>query len=86
MGIWLVNPQRAGTPVPIGVEEGWVSPDYARKLPAPVLVANAEGAGDQMFVTVLAPLDGEAAVDWNASHVWSPTGMCSTPPEPDLTS
>jgi len=42
VGIWLVDPQRAGTPLPIGVEEGWVSPDYARKLPAPILVANAE--------------------------------------------
>jgi hypothetical protein len=45
------------------VDEGWVSPEYARKLPAPILVANAEGAGEQIFVTVLAPLDGEAAVD-----------------------
>jgi len=63
VGIWLVNPQRAGTAIPIGVEEGWVSPEYARKLPAPILVANAEGAGEQIFVTVLAPLDGEAAVD-----------------------
>jgi hypothetical protein len=63
VGIWLVNPQRAGTAIPIGVEEGWVSPEYARKLPAPILVANAEGTGEQIFVTVLAPLDGEAAVD-----------------------
>ena len=63
MGIWLVDPQRVGTALPIGVEEGWVSPDYARKLPAPILVANAEGTGDQTFVTVLAPLDGEAVVE-----------------------
>ena len=28
-----------------------------------LLVANAEGAGDQMFVTVLAPLDAEAVVE-----------------------
>ncbi len=63
VGIWLVDPQRAATAVPIGVEEGWVSPNYARKFPASILVANAEGAGDQTFVTVLAPLDGEVAVD-----------------------
>jgi len=63
VGIWLVDEQRTGTPLSIGVEEGWVSPQYARRLAAPVLVANAQGTGDRTFVTVLAPLDGEAAID-----------------------
>jgi hypothetical protein len=66
VAIWLVDQQRAGTAVPIGVEEGWVSPDYARKVPAPILVADAQGEGDQMFVTVLAPLDQEAVLNLEA--------------------
>jgi len=63
VGIWLLDRQRAGTAVPIRVEDGWVSPAYGRKVPAPILVADAQGEGDQMFVTVLAPFDREAAVD-----------------------
>jgi hypothetical protein len=63
VGIWLVDRQRAGTPVSIAVEEGWVSPDYARKVPAPILVADAKGEGEQMIVTVLVPLDREATMD-----------------------
>jgi hypothetical protein len=49
--------------VPIAVEEGWVSPDYARKVPAPVLVGHVQGEGNQMFVTVLAPLGEEQTLD-----------------------
>lgn len=63
VGIWLVDRQRAARRLTIGVEQGWVSPEYARRTPAPVLVANVEGRGDHIFVTVLAPLEGEAAVD-----------------------
>ena len=63
VGIWLVDSRRAGTAISIAVEDGWVSPDYGRKVPAPVLVADLQGEGDQMIVTVLVPLDREAVVD-----------------------
>jgi hypothetical protein len=63
VGIWLVDHRRSGTAVPVGVEDGWVSPEYGRKVPAPILVADLHGEGDQMVVTVLAPVDREAAVD-----------------------
>jgi hypothetical protein len=45
------------------VEEGWVSREYARRVPAPVVVAEAQGAGDQTFVTILVPVDREAAIE-----------------------
>ncbi len=63
VGIWLVDPNGAALVLPITVESGWVSPGYARRVPAPVLIAGAEAAGDQMFVTVLAPWDAGAAID-----------------------
>lgn len=66
VGMWRIDGRRAGTTVRIGVEDGWVSPDYGRKVPAPVLLADLEGKGDQMIVTVLAPLDREAPVDLEA--------------------
>jgi hypothetical protein len=62
-GIWLVDDKRAATGLPIVMEEGWVSPEYARRVAAPVLTADAEGTGDRTFVTVFAVLEGEAAVD-----------------------
>jgi hypothetical protein len=50
VGMWLVG-------------EGWVSPEYARRVAAPVLTADAEGTGDCTFVTAFAVLEGEAAID-----------------------
>jgi hypothetical protein len=63
VGIWLVDEKRCGTALPIYVENGWVSPAYARRVRAPVVVVDAQGTGDQSFVTVLALVDGEPAVD-----------------------
>ncbi|HKT34002.1 MAG TPA: alginate lyase family protein [Nitrospira sp.] len=63
VGIWMIDQRRVGTALPIGIEDGWVSPEYARRVPAPVLVADANAAGDQSFVTVLAPVEGEAPLD-----------------------
>jgi len=63
VGSWLVDAKRAAVALPIDVEEGWVSPEYARRTPAPVLVVNVQGEGDLTFVTVLVPVEGEAAVD-----------------------
>ena len=37
------------------VEPGWTAPEYGRKLPAPVLVATAEGAASATFTTLVAP-------------------------------
>jgi hypothetical protein len=61
--IWLVDDKRGATRLPITVEEGWVSPEYARRVAAPVLTADAEGTGDRTFVTAFAVLEGEAAID-----------------------
>ena len=63
VGIWMVDDKRVGTAVPIGVEEGWVSPEYAQRVRAAVLAANAESVGNVTFVTVLAPVEGDAAAD-----------------------
>jgi hypothetical protein len=63
VGVWLVDDKRAATALPISVEEGWVSPEYARRLPAPILVADTQGGGNRIFVTVFAPHDGEATLD-----------------------
>ena len=63
MAIWRIDDKRRGTPLPISVEEGWVSREYARRVPAPVVVAEAQGAGDHTFVTILAPVDREAAIE-----------------------
>ncbi|HKY73016.1 MAG TPA: alginate lyase family protein [Nitrospira sp.] len=62
VGIWLDDGTHV-TALPVHVEEGWVSPEYARRVAAPVLVAQVPGTGNQTFVTVLAALDGETAVD-----------------------
>jgi hypothetical protein len=62
-GVWLVDDKRGATALPIVVEDGWVSPEYARRVSAPVLTAEAEGKGDRTFVTAFAVLEGEAAVD-----------------------
>jgi hypothetical protein len=61
--MWLVGDQRRATVLPIVSEEGWVSPEYARRVAAPVLTADAEGTGDCTFVTAFAVLEGEAAID-----------------------
>ena len=53
----------SATALSITVESGWVSPEYGRRMQAPVLVVNAEGEGNRSFVTVLAPVEGETAID-----------------------
>jgi len=58
-----VEEGRVATPLEVTVEPGWVSPEYARRLPASILVADAQGTGDRTFVTVLVPLEGDAAID-----------------------
>jgi hypothetical protein len=63
VGIWLVDEKRRGTALPIGVEDGWVSPEYACRVRSPVLVVEDQGKGDRSFVTVLVPAEGEPAVD-----------------------
>ena len=63
VAIWLVEQGRVATPLEVLVEEGWVSPEYARRLPASILVADAQGTGDRTFVSVLVPLDSDAAID-----------------------
>jgi Heparinase II/III-like protein/Heparinase II/III N-terminus len=63
VAIWLVDHTRRGTPLSIGVEDGWVSREYARRVPAPVVFAEAQGTGDHTFVTILVPVDREAAID-----------------------
>jgi heparinase II/III-like protein len=63
LAIWRIDEKRQGTPLPIRVEEGWVSREYARRVPASVVVAEAQGAGDQTFVTILVPVDREAAIE-----------------------
>lgn len=63
IGIWLVDAEGAAAPLPITVEDGWVSPCYARRDPAPVLVSGAQAEGSCMFVTVLAPSDMGAVLD-----------------------
>jgi hypothetical protein len=63
MSSWRIDDKRRGTPLPISVEEGWVSREYARRDAAPVVVAEAQGAGDHTFVTILAPVDREAAIE-----------------------
>ena len=63
VGIWLVDAEGAAVPLPITVEDGWVSPCYARRDPAPVLVSGAQAEGSCMFVTVLAPSDMGAVLD-----------------------
>jgi hypothetical protein len=40
------------------VEEGWVSPCYGARTPAPVCVYESEGEGGQEFVTLLVPQGG----------------------------
>ncbi|HSC56845.1 MAG TPA: heparinase II/III family protein, partial [Nitrospira sp.] len=63
VGIWLVDAEGSATPLPITVEEGWISPCYARREPASVLVSNAQAEGSCMFVTVLATSETGAAID-----------------------
>jgi hypothetical protein len=63
VGTWLVDEKRGAAALPITVEHGWVSPEYGCLVRSPVLVINARGTGDRVFVTVLAPVEGEAAVD-----------------------
>ena len=63
VGIWLVDAEGAATPLPITVEEGWISPCYARREPASVLVSNAQAEGSCMFVTVLATSETGAVID-----------------------
>src|SRR5262249_19799205 len=42
-------------------EDGWVSPCYGTRIPAPVLIFSAQGDGDQEFVTFLVPRAAHAA-------------------------
>jgi hypothetical protein len=63
VGIWLVDEKRGAEALPISVENGWVAPEYARRVRSSVLVINAQGTGDRTLVTVLAPAEGETAVD-----------------------
>jgi uncharacterized heparinase superfamily protein len=46
----------------VGLEPGWVSPSYGRRLDAPVVSAVAEGRAEATFVTLLAPLRPGQAV------------------------
>jgi hypothetical protein len=39
----------------VAVEQGWVSPEYGVKHPAPVVVASVHGAAEAALVTLLAP-------------------------------
>jgi hypothetical protein len=63
VGIWLVDVEGTSTRLPITVEEGWVSPCYARRESAPVLVSAAQAEGSCVFVTVLATSETVAAID-----------------------
>jgi len=63
VGIWLVDPEGTAVPLEITVEQGWVSPCYARRDPGPVLVSAAQAEGSCMFVTVLATKEAGAAID-----------------------
>lgn len=63
VGTWLVDEKGGASALSIAVESGWVSPEYGRRIQAPVLVVNAEGEGNRSFVTVLAPVEGETATD-----------------------
>jgi hypothetical protein len=63
MGVWLVDAEGTAVPLPITVEEGWVSPCYGRRDLAPILVSSAQTEGSCMFVTVLAASEIGAVVD-----------------------
>jgi Heparinase II/III-like protein len=63
VGIWLVDAEGTAVPLAITVEEGWVSPCYARREPASVLVAAVQAEGSCHFVTVLAPSETGTALD-----------------------
>lgn len=63
VGAWLVDEKGGAAALPITVENGWVSPEYGRRVQSPVLVINDRGTGDRIFVTILAPVEGEAAAD-----------------------
>ena len=61
--IWLVDAEGTAVPLPMSIEEGWVSPCYARRASAPVLVSAAQTEGSCMFVTVLAASETAEAID-----------------------
>ena len=52
-GLALVFP---GAAVPI-LEDGWVAPEYGRKVPAPVVSVAVEGVANATFLTLVAPLE-----------------------------
>jgi Heparinase II/III-like protein/Heparinase II/III N-terminus len=49
----------ARTPAP-RIEQGWVAPQYGRKLPAPVVSVVEEAAMETCFYTLVMPLDADA--------------------------
>ena len=61
--IWLVDAEGTAVRLPMSVEEGWVSPCYARRDPAPVLVSTAHAEGSCMFATVLVASETRGAID-----------------------
>jgi len=58
-GVRLAVPVGCGT---VSAEDGWVSPAYGVRHPAPVLVVAADGAADADLVTLIAPGEGPVAV------------------------
>jgi len=63
VGIWLVDARGTSAPLPISIEVGWVSPCYAVRELAPVLISGSQAEGTCMFVTVLVASDREETLD-----------------------
>ena len=57
-GLALVFP---GAAVPV-LEDGWLAPEYGRKIPAPVVSVAVEAATNATFLTLVAPLEAAEPV------------------------
>jgi hypothetical protein len=58
-GLVLAVPRWCGE---VTVEDGWVSPAYGVKVPAPVVVVTVDGRADADIVTAIVPTDGDEPV------------------------
>lgn len=66
-GMALCVPRWCGE---VTVEDGWVSPEYGVKLPAPVVVVTVDGRGDADIVTAVVPGDGPVALAAACGDRW----------------
>ncbi|HKP74393.1 MAG TPA: alginate lyase family protein, partial [Longimicrobiaceae bacterium] len=74
-GLGLVFPPGSGA----HLEEGWVSPAYGVRVPAPVVRTGAGPRACARFVSVVFPLAGQAAPPWlktTGARAATPPGWC----------